>query len=116
MDLLLKTLAARMRERRRSLGITQEQLADKADLSPNYVGKMELGERVPSFRTLVRLAEALEVEVYELLAVSAGRPWIGAAREMERVVEQLDQQDAAFILREFQHTADYIRSLRKGQR
>jgi transcriptional regulator with XRE-family HTH domain len=114
-DILLNTLASRMRERRKTLGITQEQLAEKAGLSPNFVGKLELGQRVPSFNTLICLAETLEVEVYELLAVSANRPWAGASREVERVMESLPEQDAAFMLREFQHIADYLKSLRKDQ-
>ncbi len=113
MESLLKTLATHMRERRKSLGITQEQLADRADLSVNYVGKMELGQRVPSFKTLVRLAGALEVEVCELLGVFGERPRRAATNEIERVMEQFDDQDAAFMLSEFQHIAGYVRSIRK---
>lgn len=104
-----------MRERRKTLGITQEQLAEKTGLSPNYVGKLELSLRVPSFNTLVYLADALEVEVCELLAVSAERPWLGAACEVERVMESLHEQDAAFVLSESQHIARYLKSLRKDQ-
>ncbi len=115
MDSLLRTLADRMRARRRTLGITQEQLADRADLSLNYIGRMEICQSVPSFKTLVRLAEALEVEVYELLAVSEERPWAGAAREVERVMESL-QQDAVFVLSASQNIAEYPKSLRKKQR
>jgi hypothetical protein len=61
------------------------------------------------------MAQALEVEVYELLAISAERPWTGVAHEVERVMESLSEQDAAFILNEFQHIAHYLKSLRKEQ-
>ncbi len=101
-----------MRERRKSLGITQEQLADKAGLSLNYVGKLEVGLKVPSFNVLVRLAGALEAEVHELLAYGES-PMTEAALEMERVMEQFDEQDAAFMLGEFRHIAQYLKSLRK---
>ncbi|MEN6521083.1 MAG: helix-turn-helix transcriptional regulator [Armatimonadota bacterium] len=112
---LLSTLAQRMRDRRKTLGITQEQLAERSDLSTNYIAKLELGKRVPSFGTLISLAEALDVEVYELLTVSTERPWAGAAQEVERVMALLNEQDSQFLLGEFQNIAHYIRSLRKEQ-
>jgi len=55
------------------------------------------------------------VEVYELLATCAERPWVGAAREIERVVETLDEKDAAFMLREFQNIAEYLKSRREAR-
>lgn len=110
---LLKTLAGRMRERRKSLGLTQEQLAEKSGLSPNYIAKLEIGDRIPSLSTLIRLAESLHIEVYELLAVYAGRPWTGAAQEVERVMESLSERDSEFLLGEFRNIAEYIRSLRQ---
>ena len=112
---LLDALAERMRERRKSLGITQEQLAEKSGLSANYIAKLEIGHGVPSLGTLVRLAEALEVETYELIAVYSGQPWRGPAREVERVMKSLTTQDAEFLLGEFQNIADYIKSMRKAR-
>lgn len=111
---LLRVLAMRMRERRKSLGLTQEQLAEKSGLTPNYVGKLEICHSSPSFSALVILAEALEVEVHELLAMDADRPWLVASQEVQRVMDSLGEQDAEFILSEFHHFADYIKSLRKG--
>lgn len=110
---LLGILARRMRSRRKTLGLTQEQLAEKADLSANYIAKLELGDRIPSFSTLVCIAEALDIEVYELLSVSKGRPDIGAAQEIERVMKSLNEEDAEFLLSELQNIAHYIKSLRK---
>ena len=115
MKQLLGTLAARMRERRKSLGLTQEQLAEKSGLSANYIGKLEIQDRIPSLRTLATLAAALELEAHELLFAPAGRPWAGPAQEVERVMECLDKQDAEFILSEFQNIAHYIKSLRTGR-
>jgi transcriptional regulator with XRE-family HTH domain len=114
MNGLISTLAARMRERRRSLGLTQEQLAEKSDLSANYIAKLEIEDRVPSLQALLSLASALDMEVYELLFSPPGRPWAGAAQEVERVMGSLDKQDAEFILSEFQNIAGYIRGLRKA--
>jgi transcriptional regulator with XRE-family HTH domain len=58
----------RLRELRKEHGLTQEALAEAADLSGNYISDLELGRKVPSLTILVRLAQALEVGAPELLA------------------------------------------------
>ena len=42
-----------------SAGLTQEKLAEKADISLRYVQQLEAGQRNPSIATLVRLRKAL---------------------------------------------------------
>ena len=54
----------RLREQR---GLTQEQLAFEARIDLTYVGGIERGRRNPSLMVMVRLAEALEAELKELL-------------------------------------------------
>lgn len=58
----------RLRELRKERGLTQEALAEAADLSGNYISDLELGRKVPSLTILVRLAQALGVGGPELLA------------------------------------------------
>ncbi len=48
--------------RRRALGITQEERAERAGLSANYVAKLEIAMNAPSLPALSRLAEALQVD------------------------------------------------------
>jgi transcriptional regulator with XRE-family HTH domain len=47
-------------------GLSQERLAQLADLDRTYVSGVERGERNPSLTTLLRLASALDVQVSEL--------------------------------------------------
>jgi len=47
--------------------LSQEQLAEKADLHPVYVGKIERGEQWISLHALLRVASALRVRVRELV-------------------------------------------------
>ena len=42
-------------------------IAEKADISPSFLSDIENGKKWGSFETLVALANALEVEPYELL-------------------------------------------------
>ena len=58
----------RLRELRKATGLTQEALAEAADLSGNYISDLELGLKVPSLTILVRLSEALDIGTPELLA------------------------------------------------
>lgn len=49
----------RLREQRLKQNLTLEQLAEKANLSPNYVGMVERGLKEPGFATIVKLLNGL---------------------------------------------------------
>ncbi|MGA8807073.1 MAG: helix-turn-helix transcriptional regulator [Thermoanaerobaculia bacterium] len=57
----------RLRELRQGRDLTQEALAEAADLSGNYISDLELGLKVPSLTIMVRLSQALDVAVADLL-------------------------------------------------
>jgi len=56
-----------VRRRRRALGLTLEQLAERSGLTPNYIGTVENGRRDPSLSTIGALARGLGVAPGELL-------------------------------------------------
>jgi transcriptional regulator with XRE-family HTH domain len=62
---LKKNFGKRLRYLRRDRDVTQERLAELIGRSVNFVSMMEKGEAAPSFETLERLAEVLNVEVME---------------------------------------------------
>lgn len=64
---LLKQLGNNIRAERQKIGLSQEALADKADLDRSYVGGVERGERNVSLINIVRLARALGVAPVNLL-------------------------------------------------
>jgi len=65
-------MGRRIREARSKLGLTQEQLGERANLHYSYIGQVERGAKVPSLRTLKRIAEALNVDLETLLEDRAG--------------------------------------------
>lgn len=62
----LALLGATIREERRRAGYSQERLAEKAELHPNYLGRVERGEEQISLAALVRIARALKIQVHDL--------------------------------------------------
>ncbi len=69
-DVVLSRLGRRIRELRIQAGLTQEQLGERADLHPTYLGGIERGERNLSFKNLDKLAGALQVPLKSLLNFS----------------------------------------------
>ena len=55
-----------VRKLRGASGLTQERLADKADLDPTYISGIERGVRNPTLLIISRLAKALGVSLSEL--------------------------------------------------
>jgi transcriptional regulator with XRE-family HTH domain len=64
---LKKVVARNLRRIRYAQGLTQEVLADRAELSARYIGKIESGVVSPSVTIIGRLAEALSIDAGELV-------------------------------------------------
>ena len=62
-----RILGQKIRAFRKQAGLSQEQLAEKADLSYKYVGEVERGCVNISLDSLVRIAKALRVALRQLL-------------------------------------------------
>ena len=60
-------LGAAIRKQRTRLRLSQERLSEKADLHPNYIGRVERGEEHVSLIALRRIAKALGVRVRTLV-------------------------------------------------
>jgi transcriptional regulator with XRE-family HTH domain len=60
-------LGATIRAERKRAGLTQERLAEKASMHPNYFGRVERGEEHVSLEALRKIAKALGVRVRDLV-------------------------------------------------
>ncbi len=56
-----------LRKLRLEAGLSQENLAFDADLDRSYVGTLEHGHHQPSLRTLLKLAQALNISTTRLM-------------------------------------------------
>lgn len=60
------TLGSNIRAERLRRHLTQEQLAEKLDMSINYVGKLERGVIIPSALVIFKLSKILRTDMNEL--------------------------------------------------
>ncbi|HEJ1294566.1 helix-turn-helix domain-containing protein [Pseudomonas aeruginosa] len=60
-----KAFGIRLRDKRLAAGISQEDLASRANLDRTYVSGCERGKRNPSLKTMVKLANALNIDLMD---------------------------------------------------
>jgi transcriptional regulator with XRE-family HTH domain len=68
----IEAFGRKVRALRQELGLTIEELAERAELSPNHVSAVERGKKNPGLETIHALAGALGVSADVL--VNGGRP------------------------------------------
>jgi transcriptional regulator with XRE-family HTH domain len=87
-----------IRRRREAAGLTLEALAERAGLTPNYIGGIEMGRRDPSLSTVLAIARGLRISPADLLggieemspaAIEAGRLFEGTLPEIQGAVLRL---------------------------
>ena len=57
----LDTIGKNIKKFRLEKKLRQEDLAEKTELSSNYIGMVERGEKIPSLETFVKILNALEI-------------------------------------------------------
>ena len=62
------SIGGNIRRFRREKRIRQEDLAERANVSANYIGMVERGEKVPSLETFIAIVNALDVSSDMVLA------------------------------------------------
>jgi transcriptional regulator with XRE-family HTH domain len=70
---LLAAFGAAVRELRQRRGVSQEVLAERAELQRTYLSEVETGRRNVTLINIGRIADALGVGVGELMTAAEGR-------------------------------------------
>lgn len=63
----ITAIATKLKQTRRAKGLTQQEVAAKADLSTNYYARIERAEVSPSVETLEKLVKALKIKSSDIL-------------------------------------------------
>lgn len=89
----LKSIGKNIRKYRNQKKLRQEQLAELTDLSTNYIGMVERGEKVPSLETFLKLANVLEVSADLLLIDVLEKGYVVKNSVIAEKLEKLSVQD-----------------------
>jgi transcriptional regulator with XRE-family HTH domain len=106
-------LSKNIKKYRQKLGITQSELAELADISPNFIGMIEQKRKFAAPEVLDRIAAALKIETSELFIDKLNTP-----EEMEQVYQKIgkniDQLIRESIEKHYQVTAKNIEQIVSG--
>lgn len=85
----LRDVGGKIRALRDDLGLSTEEAAERAGMSPGFWGLVERAAKAASLKSLFRFAAALDVDVADLVAVGMARSDVvakGHLRQVERLV------------------------------
>ena len=81
-----KLLGRHIRSLRIAKGWTQQELGNQADVNYKFLGEIERGQQNPSFQILVKIADALGVELSELFKIDQE---ISDRKEIEKRINEI---------------------------
>lgn len=91
-------LGDRIKLSRRKRNLTQEALAEKADVTPFYIGEIERGVKTPSLDVFIRLIEALDVSADYLLRDTVSTTNTLEDKAISRKLEKLTPRQRAAVM------------------
>ena len=87
-------LGRRIKRLRTRLGLTQDALAERVQISPKYLSNIERGRENPTLDTLLRLAKSLKVELWEVFLLDTEPLDRQALRtKIGHLLEQADDEE-----------------------
>lgn len=93
-----KLIGSRISALRRAKNWTQEKLAEKADLSNNYLSNIENNHSIPSLETLMKLCVALDVTPNDLLMGCSAQEKAYLNDDIATLLSQCTPQEKRFLL------------------
>lgn len=113
MTMVFKNLGQRIREERIKHRLTQEQLAEAAEVNESYIGQVERGEKNPSLETVVSIANSLGVTVDYLLQEEVKAKPSGLLDELMLVAKNTNPDELRLILNICKMISEYSARNRK---
>lgn len=96
MSRILKAVGAQIRLLRKARKLSQEQLAERADLHYTMIGSVERGERNITLENLAKIAKGLGVPIRELFPPQTKHD--ESAKELVALLATVDQSTSELIL------------------
>ena len=99
MDTTKELLGRRIKELRKSRGISQDQLAERVDIDPKHLSRIEVGRGYPSLDTLEGIAHALDVEVKDFFEFTHLREDASLVEEITGMLKEASEEKLRLILK-----------------
>ena len=110
MNTITAIVGQRIRSCRLKNGLTQEELAERAELHPTYIGQAERGEKNLALVSLERILSALYLifsEFFEHMELGKNQPNFAAqCYDIVNKMSQADQEHIYRILRELEQLTE----------
>lgn len=88
-----ETIGRNIKKYRIEKKLRQEDLAEKTDLSANYIGMVERGEKIPSLETFISILNALEISADMVLADVLKQGYVVKNSLFSEDMQKLSQED-----------------------
>ena len=90
----------RIKELRKNLKLSQEELAERANISAKYLSRIEMGQQFPSIDMLERLAGTLKVELKDFFEFSHGTNNRGELiKNIKNLLEEADDERLKLLVK-----------------
>lgn len=109
MDINYTAIGVRIRDARKSMGITQAQLGELAQVEPSNVSHIERGATKVSLPTLLRIANALQVSLDHLVYDSISHSAHISEKELEILLKDCTNQELKAIVKMVSATKTILR-------
>lgn len=100
-----EVLARNIKAARERLGYSQARLADLAGVSVPFIGEIEIGRKSPSLEKVGNIAEALDMEVFQLFLEEEQKAVVSKQTlltELKKELEKKLHEDIEETIRKYQ--------------
>ena len=73
MEEIIFQIGNKIKEIRKKRGLTQAELAEKINVDPKYISRLETGNSTPSIPTIAKISETLDVEMFNFFIVETDK-------------------------------------------
>lgn len=113
MSAIEEKLGKRVAVLRKSAGLTQAKLAELIGVQPEHISRIETGARGTSLETLANIADALEVQLHELVRLAdAEHPAERAITRLVWFASRLTEQEIELVMTVGAAVLDIVRARR----
>lgn len=99
MEIEYKEMGSRIRKARREAGLSQEKLAEAADVGITHISHIENGKTVPSVMVLIKIMNHLQISPDALFCGTVDRSRPSLLRETAEILEDCSPEELKDINR-----------------